>query len=360
LRRFAGLAAFFAPLAVYALTAASAITITDSGELAAAARTLGIAHPPGYPLFILLGRIASLIPVSTVAYRLALLSAFATALTSLMIYALGLAILRRMRGRETGPGAESLGALSGALLYAFARTPWSQAVVVEVYALHGCLVTAFLGCAFLALESGGPRTAVSGPRRVGAAWLGLGLAFGFALAHHLTGILLAPALVLTLIAGRRLLEGRAGRWLAAVLGSAALPLTFYLYLPLRSRLSPAVNWDYPESWARFLVHVTARQYHGMLGSQGLRRSELARFLFVQLPNEATAIFIALALVGGTILLATRRTYGLVTVTVLAAFVIYNLGYPIHDIAVYYLPPLAVMEALLFQLLLVEVEIASCL
>jgi hypothetical protein len=330
LGRFAGLAAFFAPLAVYGLTAARAITITDSGELAAAAVTLGIAHPPGYPLFVLLGRLASLVPISTPACRLALVSAVATALTSLMIWALAHALLRRMPGVDRVRGAASLGALAGALHYAFARTPWSQAVVVEVYALHAAFVTLFLARAFLALETG-----------AGAAWLGLGLAFGFALAHHLTGILIAPALILTWIAARQT-QGQGGRRLLAILGAAVVPLTSYLYLPLRSRLSPPVNWDYPETWQRFFVHVTARQYHGMFGSRGLRGEELRRFLGVQLPGEATLLFVALALVGLVVLFRARRPYALVTVTVLAAFVIYNLGYPIHDIAVYYLPPLAVM------------------
>src|SRR3970040_1764705 len=49
--------------AVYTTTLNPAVSFIDSGELATAAATLGIAHPTGYPLFTLLGRIIAVVPV---------------------------------------------------------------------------------------------------------------------------------------------------------------------------------------------------------------------------------------------------------------------------------------------------------
>jgi hypothetical protein len=143
--------ALLAPLVVYVLTLARDVTVTDSGELAAAAATLGIAHPPGYPLFTLLGwAFIHLVPVETVIFRVGLVSALAAAATALFIHRLALRLLA-----EPEPGsAAATGALGGALLYAFSRTPWSQAVVAEVYTLQALLVVLFLLACARALKPG--------------------------------------------------------------------------------------------------------------------------------------------------------------------------------------------------------------
>src|SRR5688572_33448599 len=66
---------FLAALATYVATLYRTVPGGDSGELTLVAATLGVAHPPGYPLFTLLGKLFSLIPLGTVAWRINLLSA---------------------------------------------------------------------------------------------------------------------------------------------------------------------------------------------------------------------------------------------------------------------------------------------
>lgn len=78
-RKLGSLIACLLPLVIYILTLCREIFFTDGGELAAAAATLGIAHPPGYPLFTLLGRLLTLLPISTIAFRIGLLSALSAA-----------------------------------------------------------------------------------------------------------------------------------------------------------------------------------------------------------------------------------------------------------------------------------------
>src|SRR5512147_2088486 len=120
---------FFGSFALYLSTLAPTVTFWDSGELIAASCGLGISHQPGYPLFALAGKLFSLIPLGSAAYRLNLLSATFSALGVFIVYLVLLEI-------NPSPAASSaaLCALAAAVL-AVVRTYWSQAVVTEVYAL---------------------------------------------------------------------------------------------------------------------------------------------------------------------------------------------------------------------------------
>src|SRR5262252_8249721 len=63
-------AVIFVPsLSVYFATMAPSVTLVDSGELIVAAKYLGVAHAPGFPLYVLLAHLASIIPIGTVAQR---------------------------------------------------------------------------------------------------------------------------------------------------------------------------------------------------------------------------------------------------------------------------------------------------
>jgi hypothetical protein len=308
----AGTAAFVIPLTVYVTTLARDVTFIDSGELAAVAATLGIAHPPGYPLFTLLGHLLAQVPVGPVIFRVGLLSALAAAAASWLVWRTACGLLPPSRSR---PWA----ALAGALLGAFALTVWSQAVIVEVYALQAALALAFLAVAL-------------GTWR--ADLRALSFLLGLTLTNHLTGALLAPVFLLAILA-----LPRRGSWWS--LGWGLLPLALYFYLPLRSRQGPALNWDYPETAHRLLVHVTARHYQGFLGHEGLRWRELGRFLGRQLPAEATLILPVLAVLGLVVLARKRPRAAWMTGLYVGALLLYNMAYPIPDIAVYYLPVILV-------------------
>src|SRR5215208_4499410 len=78
-------AVFIVALVVYSWTLAPAVTLTDSGELIVAAYGLGVAHPPGFPLWIMLAHLASLLPVGSVAMRINFSSAVFAALACAML-----------------------------------------------------------------------------------------------------------------------------------------------------------------------------------------------------------------------------------------------------------------------------------
>src|SRR5215212_9247969 len=69
-------------LAIYVVTLAPSTAMWDASEYITAAYTLGIPHPPGNPLFVLLGRVATLIPISSVAVRVNTLAALCSAVSA--------------------------------------------------------------------------------------------------------------------------------------------------------------------------------------------------------------------------------------------------------------------------------------
>src|SRR5436190_7543551 len=133
---------FVVALVLYSWTLAPTVTLTDSGELIVVARGLGIAHPPGVPLWIILAHLASLVPFGNVAQRINFSSAFFAALAcatltlvvaELIITSSYLAASkRRKRGAQIKKTEESgvahfivaAPAVGAGLLMAFSRTLW--------------------------------------------------------------------------------------------------------------------------------------------------------------------------------------------------------------------------------------------
>ena len=173
--RFACAAAvFIISIALYARTLAPAVTLVDSGELIVAVRTLGVAHPPGFPLYILLAHLATLFPIASVAVRVnfasALFAALAASMLTLVVAEVSLIAARvhsqksraqkkaarNRRARKSAPKHDSPGppevsgyirwvialgpCLVAGLLFAFSRTLWAYATITEVYTLNALLL----------------------------------------------------------------------------------------------------------------------------------------------------------------------------------------------------------------------------
>ena len=107
----------FVSFLVYVRTLCPTVYVGDSGELISAAYTLGIAHPPGYPLYCLLGKLFTFLPFGNIAYRVNLLSAFFASLTVGMVYRILLRLLRKKEAPSLK--RHTLFAFTGALFYGF-------------------------------------------------------------------------------------------------------------------------------------------------------------------------------------------------------------------------------------------------
>ena len=81
-RTTCALLVFVASLVVYGRTLAPTVAFVDSGELTVAASSLGVAHPPGFPLYVALAHLATMVPIGSVAVRVNFASAIFAALAS--------------------------------------------------------------------------------------------------------------------------------------------------------------------------------------------------------------------------------------------------------------------------------------
>ncbi len=211
--------AFLAPLALYLATMAPTIYNLDSAELTTAAYSGGLVRATGYPLYLLIGRAWSRLPIGDVGYRMNLLSAVCGALT----IALGWRLLRRL-GVGTWAAFGALGLLAASRFF------WAMSLIAEVYTLHTLMMAAIL----LALLRWGERPST---KRLALAAFLVGLGFG----NHVATVLLAPGALVYVLAveGRRALRPRP---LAAAAGALAAGLAVYLYLPLVYLTEPAFNY----------------------------------------------------------------------------------------------------------------------
>jgi len=251
---------FALSLALYLYTLAPTITWQhdgyDAGDLITAAYTLGIPHPTGYPTYMLLGKLFTLLPVGDVAYRMNLLSAFCASLTVVLLYLSATVLLRSYRYARVA-------SVCAALLLAASRVFWSQALVTEVYALN-CLFFAMTLHLVLQLQASGVEAAANPADRTRVyrllmvtAWI-----YGLSLGNHLTIAFSAPLLLFQCVCifRRRTLD--LWEW-ARVLWMFLLGLSVYLYLPLRAGSQPLPNWGNPRTLSGFLWMVSGgiyRQY----------------------------------------------------------------------------------------------------
>jgi hypothetical protein len=315
--------------AVYLVTLSPTVGLIDSGELAAGCYLLNILHPTGYPLYTMLGRLATLVPVGMVVNRVAVLSAVLAAggVGLFLLLALRLGVSRAVAG-------------AGALLVGFSFPVWAVAVDVEVYSLTLVLVVLL----WLAVESA----------ERGRVLLVLAYLAGLTLTNHMsaasTVLGVALTVILSEVQGMRE-KGNGGvtksrlpsrLWLFP-LCAFLLGLSPYLFLVLRARAGPLLAWGNPGNLERFSWHVTGKQYQvwmfsessgEMMRNAGRGAVLLARsFVYVLVP----AVFY-----GAVVLFRQRRALAVgLAVSAVAAFA-YAVNYSIPDIESYYLPCLVAL------------------
>src|SRR5512140_975105 len=95
-----GALVFLFALGVYAYCITPTVPYWDSGEFIATSYILGVPHPPGTPLYVLIGRLFSLLPFATIAVRVNLLSSLSSAVAVLFTYLITVRLIRRNFGDE--------------------------------------------------------------------------------------------------------------------------------------------------------------------------------------------------------------------------------------------------------------------
>jgi len=295
------LATFAIAFAFYATLCASGVIWMDPGELTASAFELGGAHPPGHPAYTLLGKIAALIPIGEVGFRLNLLSA--ASMAAAIAGAVAIA-------RKIVPEARIATALA-AVLIGLSPPALTNATRAEVYAPTAALVIASLYAAVCFVRS---------ERGAGAYLLLAALACGVAAAIH-PAIALAAALPMAIafaVAAR-------GRWLrllplAALLG--VLGLLCYAYLPVRANAAhePLLFWGEPGSSSAFLALITAQPYQHNVAVAGAGERFAALF---GLLGEGTGLPLLLAGLVGLVFATLTRARGAALILAVALVVVFG-------------------------------------
>ena len=281
---------FVAALVIYIATLAPDVLAADSGELQVVAAQLGVAHPPGFPLYVMLAHLATRLPVGSPAFAVNLLSAVFATLTIVVVYAAG----RCLTGRYL-PG------VLGALALGTATTFWSQATTANVRSLTG-LFAALILYALIKF-----RVATEQKNRIRAdRWLVTAALFmGLGVTHHVSLAFLALiGLAFVALADPTLLRAPR-RWLRPIAAGlfGLLPL---LYLPLRA--GAAARGAAPElaTLPGFLEHVLATGFRGDLFYY-LAPADLAQRLLI-MGNVMTfqfAPFLLAAMLIGLVMLLWR-------------------------------------------------------
>lgn len=311
---------FIASLVVYARTLAPTVTLVDSGELIVAAKSLGVAHPPGFPLYVLLAHLATLVPLGNVAARVnfasALFAALASAAVSLVVIeAMTTVQLPRMldrtrrkaeRKKDKKSRVSSLSqpdgnqqdsfviaasSIASGLLLAYSRTFWSFATLAEAYTLTSLLILIIFLLMFrwrrqfieASVRPAGSTTRVEDRRSptganvseaaksqakhpvtlsnpyvsLYAAAIVFGLALGV---HHVSVGLILPALAVLVFVTAGVAFFLSKRLLYAALFAFGGLFLVYAYLPIAASRSPIMNWGDPRTMERLWWQITGKQY----------------------------------------------------------------------------------------------------
>ncbi len=309
-------------LPIYLLTMGRTVGRADTFEFQVVIPQLGIAHPTGYPLYMLLGHMFTYIPLGSVAWRINLASVVFALLATQALFMTG----RQISRRETP-------ALLAALLFGLMPIFWSQAIEAEVYALHALIVTISLYLMTgLLIETRAGNEADSA--RVRRRQYALALTLGLGLTNHLTTVVLLPPAGLTLLfvwRRQRPAWGQIGGLTLAFLA----PLLLYAYLPLRWA---QVNQE-AMGWARLFDWVVGGRFQGALQLNAWLR-EPARYAIVGrlLAAEWRPLLVLLpALLGLFDLFRRRWQIALILLLAWLGTLFYGLSYHVPDLAVFLLP-----------------------
>jgi hypothetical protein len=184
----------------YLASLAPTVTFWDAGEFIASSKILGIPHPPGTPLFVILGHVwGILVPIGEYAFRLNLMSAFFSALAAggffLVIWE-SLQAVQAGEGDTRGRMVRIGGAMAAALIGAFTFTNWQNSNETEVYGVATCMAA---GICWLSILWRRQRGSDRAPRTL---WLMLYIA-GLSSGNHLLTLLVGPGVVFFMIATLR-------------------------------------------------------------------------------------------------------------------------------------------------------------
>ncbi|MCK5126508.1 MAG: DUF2723 domain-containing protein [candidate division Zixibacteria bacterium] len=312
----AALAILLITFIVYNITKAPTLSFWDCGEFIACSYTLGIPHPPGTPLYIMLGRIFSIIPFhEDISANVNMLSAVTGAFAAMFAFLTTFKLIRWWWPSEEFSGWKKatayIGSIVGSLMFAFGRTHWNNTVEAEVYTPAMLIMIVTIWLLLVWIEK---RDSASSDKYLilisYLAFLSIGIhlttflimpavflavilfserlrkdirfylagfclvliAYSFESFVLASGVWLVVSIVGTIVKKDRIWKLSLGLVLAAIIGYSC-----QLYTPIRSAQQPSINQNNPsESYTAFNNFLERKQYmqESMITRAMTRRAEL--------------------------------------------------------------------------------------
>jgi hypothetical protein len=235
---------------IYILTAPPTIYLGDSGEIAAAAATMGIPHPPGYPLDMLIGKIAVLMNTGDQAFRMNILSAVLGSLCMALFYLVIRQFIMWSAKKKTEMFSVEISSALIAVIYALSSGAWFESIHAKgaVYMLALLLILAGLYAALKNINTGSLKYM----------YLTAYLSGFFIPAHSSAALYAVFIIILTAFVNRKNLTPFRALF-SAVLFFAAF-LTPYLYLFIRARAALPVDFSFVSTPAGVINHIMRSAY----------------------------------------------------------------------------------------------------
>jgi hypothetical protein len=325
---------FFTNLIVYLSTLSPTVQFIDSGELAVVCAKLGIAHPTGYPIYTILGRLFTILPLKDIIFRVNLMSLLFVCLGNLILFFIILGIIEPSFAREKRKNSKKSyhkiwAAFWACLIFSFTPTLWSQATSNEVYSLNILFYNLII---ILLLLWRNNLRRLNGERTFFLMVFLYGLSFG----NHMSTILLLPALVFFVVTTQGLSALDSKKIILCFL-LFIVGLSIYIYLPVRSSQNPLLDWGNPETWTTFKRHVTGWQYQVWMFSESTEKLYANFVSFIKLFfHQFPFYLLPLSLLGTYELFSKDRKFLFFLVILFFANMFYGINYDIPDIDPYFL------------------------
>jgi hypothetical protein len=313
---------FTIPFAVYMATLAPSVTFFDSGEFLTATYSLGSAHSPGYPLFLMYAKPFTWLPFGNIAFRINMATAFSSSLACLGVYFLTIYLLKDelvVEGNVTfSRFAVKAAGLAAALSFSVTPRLWLQSNHDKPYPL-----LAFITAVIFYLLLKWREHYKNGVEKPAYVYVCTFLA-GMAMAAHQTVVLLLPAwFILIVLVDWRMITRIKELILATAF--ALFGFSVHLYLPLRATQNPLLNWGDPKNYEQFMWHFLRRGYPEEPHPRdlGLLWAQIKAF---NIPHEFTWLGAVLTLLGLVFLWRRQRDVVIFYLTAIVTFLLVIAGY----------------------------------
>jgi hypothetical protein len=229
-RELVVLLSFVFVTAVFITTSVPTIYPGDSGETAASAYTLGLGHPPGYPLYMLCSKIFTMLPAGDTAFRINILASVCGGLFFLAAFFLSREIL--FMTFNIKPGAAAVIATLTSMFVSFSSVVWSESTQAKG-GIHILADAAAVYAAYFAV-----RYHRTYDKKYG--YMAVFLS-GFLPALHQTTLVAAIIILLSVFYKNQRLSGREIRVCIILFLFSLLSPAVYIFIRMNS--DPVVHWS---------------------------------------------------------------------------------------------------------------------